>query len=406
MTQGGADERQNGSSGRAAPLSGIRVLSLEQAVAAPLCSQHLVDLGAEVIKIERPGAGDFARAYDTAVRGESAWFYWINRGKRSLALDLKHPRSAEILHRLLDRSDVFIQNLGPGAAERLGLGAETLRRQYPRLVICSISGYGPDGPYRDRRAYDALLQGETGVISLSGTPETPAKTGVSVADIATGMYSLSSILAALFRRATDGQGSIIESTLLDSLSQWVAPYVYGYLATGRQPKRYGARHANIVPYGLYATGGGEINVAVQNEREWVRFCEVLLQEPQLSGDPRYSSNERRVQNRSDLEPYIETRLTALPHDEVVRRLEAAGLPWGEYRDVAGLASHPQLVARGRILTAEVEGDPSVLAHPLNIEGLRHRAGRVPAVGEDTEAVLTEAGYPASDLEELRGSGAI
>ncbi|HTE86392.1 MAG TPA: CaiB/BaiF CoA-transferase family protein [Dehalococcoidia bacterium] len=393
------------SAGSRPPLMGIRVLAVEQAVAAPLCTQHLADLGAEVIKIERPGSGDFARAYDTAVAGESAWFYWLNRGKRSLALDIKNPRANEILTRLLARSDVFIQNLAPGAMERIGLGVASLREHYPRLVVCSISGYGSEGPYRDRKAYDALLQGETGVIALSGTEEAPAKTGVSVADIATGMYSLSSILAALYRRASDGGGALIETSLLDSLSQWVAPYLYGYLATGRQPKRLGARHSHIVPYGLYPTDGGEVNIAVQNEREWERFCRGVLAEPELETDPRYSSNERRTQQRTTLEPYIEAALKALPHEEVVRRLEAADLPWGEYRDIAALARHPQLLARGRLLPAERKGLPPVLAHPMNIDGLAPRAGCVPAVGEDTDAVLAESGYSPVEVAALRESGA-
>jgi itaconate CoA-transferase len=399
-------KEQSASTVERPPLAGVRVLSLEQAVAAPLCTQHLLDLGADVVKIERPEIGDFARAYDSAVDGESAWFYWINRGKRSLALDIKHASAGEILGRLLSQADVFIQNLGPGAANRIGLAPKTLRVRYPRLVICSISGYGPDGPYRDRKAYDALLQGETGVIALSGSPDEPVKTGVSVADIATGMYSLSSILAALYRRANDGEGAIIETSLLDSLSQWVAPYVYGYLATGRQPNRYGARHANIVPYGLYATGGGKVNVAVQNEREWVRFCEAVLREPELVTDSRYSSNERRVRERATLEPHIEATLSALSHEEVVERLESADLPWGDYRDVAGLACHPQLVARGRLLSPDVDGNPPVIAHPMNIEGVRHRAGRTPSVGGDTDAVLTEAGYSPAEIAALHSSGAV
>ncbi len=383
------------------------MLALEQAVAAPLCSQHLVDLGAEVIKIERPGAGDFARAYDSAVAGESAWFYWLNRGKRSLALDLKHPRAPELLDRLLAQSDVFIQNLGPGAAERLGLGPDRLRARFPRLIVCSISGYGPEGPYRERRAYDALLQGETGVTALSGSEDAPAKTGVSVADIATGMYSLAGILAALYRRSVDGAGAVVETSLFDSLGQWVAPYLYGYLATGRQPRRAGARHSNIVPYGLYATGGGgQINVAVQNEREWERFCTGVLNDPALAHDERFSSNERRLQRRAELEPMIEALLASLPHDEVVRRLEAADLPWGEYRDVAGFARHPQLAARGRLLPPEREGLPPVLAHPLNIDGVEHRAGAVPAVGADTDAILAELSYAPDDIVALHASGAL
>jgi itaconate CoA-transferase len=388
------------------PLAGVKVLALEQAVAAPLCTQHLADLGAEVVKIERPDGGDFARAYDSAVDGVSAWFYWLNRGKRSLTLDLKHSKAPEILARLLAESDVFIQNLGPGAAERTGLAAPLLRERYPQLIICSISGYGSVGPYRERKAYDALLQAETAVIAITGTEDEPAKTGVSVADIATGMYSLSSILAALYRRQLGGGGAIIETSLLDSLTEWVSPYLYGYMATGRQPKRLGARHAHILPYGLYATNGGEVNIAVQNEREWERFCRDVLREPDLAIDPRYSSNERRSQLRSELEPHIESVLKSIPHEEAVRRLDAADLPWGEYRDLAGLARHPQLLARDRFLEPEREGLPPVLAQPMNIDGLQQRAGHLPAAGEDSDSVLLNAGYSESEVAGFRRSGVL
>jgi crotonobetainyl-CoA:carnitine CoA-transferase CaiB-like acyl-CoA transferase len=391
---------------RPLPLAGVRVLALEQAVAAPLCTQHLSDLGADVVKIERPHTGDFARDYDSAIDGVSAWFYWLNRGKRSLTLDLKHPRAHEILASLLKISDVFIQNLGPGAAERAGLDALLLRERYPRLVICSISGYGPTGPFRERKAYDALLQAETAVLAITGTEDEPVKTGVSVADIATGMYSLSSILAALYRRATDGEGAMIETSLLDCLTEWVSPYLYGYMATGRQPKRLGARHAHIIPYGLYATAGGEVNIAVQNEREWERFCRVVLEEPELATDSRYSSNERRREQRSELEPRIESILRSIPHEEALRRLEAADLPWGEYRDLAALARHPQLIARERFLPPEREGLPPVLAQPMNIDGLPQRAGHLPSVGEDSDAVLCEAGYSESDVAAFRRSGVL
>lgn len=388
------------------PLKGVRVIALEQAVAGPLCTQHLHDLGAEIIKIERPGSGDFARAYDSSVGGESAWFYWLNRGKRSLALDIKHPEAQGILRRLLDRSNVFVQNLAPGSAERLDLGSAILRQRYPRLVVCNITGYGPGGPYRDKKAYDALLQGETGVMSLTGSPDDPARAGISVADIATGMYSFAGILAALYGRQQDGQGRAIEVSLFDSLSQWVSPALYGFLATGRLPARTGVRHSNIVPYGLYETADGtQVNLAVQNEREWERFCRGVLREPELAKDQRYHANERRVAHRTDLEPHIEQVLAHLPHDEVVRRLEDADIPWGEYRDVAGLAHHPQLQARERLLAA-AEGFPPVLAHPMNLDGMPQRVEGVPAVGADTEAILAESGFEPAEIEGLRRSGAL
>ncbi|MGI8551211.1 MAG: CaiB/BaiF CoA transferase family protein [Dehalococcoidia bacterium] len=392
--------------GLGAPLAGVRVLALEQAVAAPLCTQHLVDLGAEVIKIERPGGGDFARAYDSVIAGESAWFYWLNRGKRSLALDLKRPQAIDVLRRLLARADVFLQNLAPGAAARLGLGGEALRRDYPSLIVCAISGYGSDGPYRDRKAYDALLQGETGVMALTGLADAPAKAGISVADIATGMYSLSSILAALYRRRADGQGCLIECSLFDSLSQWVSAPLYGYLATGRQPQRVGMRHANIVPYGLFSTAEGtQMNLAVQNEREWKRFCRGVLREPDLADDPRYATNEARVARRAELEPRIEAVLAGLTHTELVRRLESADVPWGEYRDIEGLAAHPQLRERGRLLPPPSEGLPPVLAHPMNIEGLSQSARPVPSVGADTDAILAETGYTPDEIVALNATGA-
>ena len=400
-----ASEQSTHKTGRA-PLAGVRVLALEQAVAGPLCTQHLVDLGAQVIKIERPGSGEFASAYDTAVAGESACFYWLNRGKRSLALDIKRPESAPVLRRLLVRADVFLQNLAPGAAERVGLGSVRLRHEYPSLIVCNISGYGADGPYRDKKAYDALLQGETGVAALTGLPDAPAKAGVSVADIATGMYSLCSILAALYRRRGDGQGAAIDVSLFDSLSQWVAAPLYAYLATGRQPQRVGMRHATIVPYGLFQTADTkQVNLAVQNEREWERFCCTVLQQPELVHDPRYATNEQRLEHRADLEPWIERVLGSLTHAEIVRRLVAADVPWGEYRDIAGLAAHPQIHERDRLLPAVAEGLPPVLAHPMNIEGLMQAAAPVPAAGADTEAILEEIGCSAEETVALRAAAA-
>ena len=391
--------------GNRQPLAGVCVLAVEQAVAGPLCTQHLADLGAEVIKIERPGLGDFARAYDSTVGGESAWFYWLNRGKRSLALDLKQPGATGILRRLLARTDVLVQNLAPGAADRLGLGTGHLRQGYPALIVCAISGYGSDGPYRDRKAYDALLQGETGVMALSGLPDAPAKTGISVADIAAGMYSLTSVLAALYRRRGDGQGCAIEISLFDALTEWMSPALYAFLTTGAQPTRAGVRHSNIVPYGLFKTlGGRQIMLAVQNEREWQRFCQVVLERPDLAEDPRYAANERRTASRAVLEPLVEGILAGLDHEEVARRLEEADLAWGEYRDVAGLAAHPQLHERGRLLPQPAENLPPILAHPMNIEGLTQQVGSTPCVGADTDAILAELGYSDQERAELRAAG--
>jgi itaconate CoA-transferase len=410
MTErGDAHEGAGPAAGAGLPLRGVRVLALEQAVAAPLCTRHLADLGAEVVKVERTGEGDFARGYDTTVAGLSSWFVWLNAGKRSLSLDLKHPRGQEVARRLAARADIVVQNFAPGALDRLGLGVGDLHARYPRLIACSITGYGEDGPYRDRKAYDLLLQGEAGAISVTGTPDAPAKSGISVVDIAAGMYALSSILAALVRRAETGEGAAIRVSLFDSILEWM-----GALALqargGRPPLRAGDRHASIVPYGPYRCAHGQrVMLAIQNEREWARLCTDVLGRPEWVDDPRFCRNELRSLNRAVLEPLIEEALAGVPIDEAERRLDAAGIAFGRNRDVSEVYDHPQVVARGRMQTFDTPAGPVQFPRaPFNIEGLEAdaRTRAVPAVGQHTAEVLAELGYDAATVAELRREGAV
>src|SRR5919202_2414656 len=330
------------------PLEGITVVSLEHAVAAPFCTRQLADYGARVIKVERPGAGDFARGYDTTVRGLASYFVWLNRSQESLTLDLKRPEARRILHQLLTGADVFIQNLAPGATERLGFGAASLREEYPRLIICDVSGYGSSGPYRDKKAYDLLVQCETGVVAVTGTPETPAKVGISIADIAAGMYAYSSILAALLRRERTGEGAALEVSLFESLGEWMGFPAYYAMYGGREPPRSGALHASIAPYGPFECGDGEqIFLGVQNEREWERFCEAVLGRPEMAKDELYDDNSRRVENRKALEEEISALLAELSSDEALKRLERAGIANARMRTVREFIEHPQLAARDR-----------------------------------------------------------
>jgi crotonobetainyl-CoA:carnitine CoA-transferase CaiB-like acyl-CoA transferase len=369
------------------------VVAWEHAVAAPLATRHLADLGADVIKVERPGGGDFAREYDSAVKGLSAYFVWLNRGKRSVVLDLKESRGRRAFDALLDRADIFVHNQGPGAAERLGLSYSVLRTRNPRLIACAISGYGPDGPHRERKAYDLLLQGEAGVIALTGTPEAPAKVGISVADIASGVYAFSSILAALYARERSGQGAEIQISMLEALVEWVMPAAYVAEYAGRAPARAGARHNFIVPYGGYRVGeDSSVNLAVQNEGQWRRLCEGVLRRPELADDPRFATNELRLSNREELEPLIESALADDTRESAEARLVEADVPFGTINDLQDVLSHPQLAARGRwFAIPSPVGELRALHHPLNISGLSRPAGGVPALGQHTEEVLAELG---------------
>jgi crotonobetainyl-CoA:carnitine CoA-transferase CaiB-like acyl-CoA transferase len=390
------------------PLAGVKVVAFEQAVAAPLCTRHLADLGADVVKVERRGEGDFARDYDSAIHGTSTWFAWLNRRKRSLTLDMKHPGGREVAERLLARADVAVQNFAPGAFDRLGLGVTQLHERYPALIAASITGYGEDGPYRDRRAYDLLLQAETGVVSVSGTPEAAAKTGISVADIAGGMYAFSSILAALYRRQETGEGAAIRVSLFDSIMEWMSPLSL-MAAHGPHPKRAGARHASIVPYGPYPVAGGrEVVLAVQNEREWRRLCQQVLQRPDLAADARFAGNENRLRNREALELQIEAALSRFSVEEAEAALEAAQVPYARLNDVEEVLKHPQVLERGRLTRESLPGGASVdvLRAPFNIEGVEEAETAVPAVGQHTDEVLADLGYDASAIEALRASGAV
>ncbi|HEV2387807.1 MAG TPA: CaiB/BaiF CoA-transferase family protein [Candidatus Acidoferrales bacterium] len=374
------------------PLSGLRVVALEQAVAAPFCSRQFADLGADVVKVERPDGGDFARDYDDALHGLSAHFAWLNRGKRSITLDLKQPGDREILARLLERADVFVHNLAPGAVERLGFGYEALAERLPRLVWCGISGYGPDGPYRDKKAYDLLVQAESGVVSVTGSAEAPAKVGVSIADIAAGLYGFSSILAALLRRERTGRGDRVDISMLECLAEWMTPALYVWQGTGKAPARTGVRHNMIVPYGAYRCADGMVNFAVQNEREWQRFCEQALEMPELAGDERFRTNALRLENRAVLEAAIEARLGEFTRAEMLARLDRAGIANGALNDVAALAGHPQLAARHRwTQAASPAGAIPALVPPHNLRSAPALVGGVPALGEHNAEVLAELG---------------
>lgn len=385
------------------PLDGITVVTIEQAVAAPLATRHLADLGARVIKIERPEAGDFARGYDETVRGLSSNFVWLNRSKESVTLDLKHPRSGEILTRLVERADVFLQNLAPGAAARLGLSAETLLGRYPRLVVCEISGYGDSGPYRDKKAYDLLVQAEAGLLSITGTPETPAKTGISTADIAAGIYAYSGVLAALFERERTGKGSRVEVSMFEALCEWMTFPLYYRHFGGIPFKRSGPDHATIYPYGLFHAGDGKtLMLGIQNEREWKVFCERVLNHPELALDPRFESVSRRVENREALRQAIEAIFTPFTRPEVLALLDAAGIANSQMNDLEDVWNHPQLAARQRWrMVGTPAGDIPALLPPAMPGGAEPRLDPVPALGAHVDAVLTELGYSQSEIDLLR-----
>jgi crotonobetainyl-CoA:carnitine CoA-transferase CaiB-like acyl-CoA transferase len=390
------------------PLEGLRVVALEQAVAAPFCTRHLADLGADVVKIERPDGGDFGRRYDSVVKGLSSYFAWLNRGKRSLTLDVKSAGGQRLLGRLLERADVFIQNLGPGVADRLGLGATALRERYPRLIVCELSGYGSTGPYRDRKAFDLLLQGESGLISTTGTPDTPAKIGISIADISSGMYAFSSILAALYERERTGQGQTIETVMLDCLAEWMSAPAYYWIYGQRKLERAGWRHNIIVPYGPYRCGDGQyVNLAVQNEGQWRRLCAGVLGRADLADDPRFTTNESRVLHRTELEPLIEEILGQYDRPTAETRLAAADVPFGSLNEVDDLVEHPQLAARQRWLEVDSPVGPiRALAHPMNLEGMPQRTDPIPALGQHSVEIAAELGYTPEEIAILRSAGAI
>ena len=393
---------------RGAPLEGITVVSLEQAVAAPFATRQLADLGARVIKIERPEVGDFARSYDETVRGMSSHFVWLNRSKESLTLNLKEEGAREILSQLVEKADVFIQNLAPGAAGRLGFGSEDLREKHPRLVVCDVSGYGSSGPYRDKKAYDLLVQCETGLVSITGTPETPSKVGISVADIACGMYAYSGILTALFNRERTGEGAALEVSLFEALAEWMGFPAYYALYGGEEPRRNGASHTSIAPYGPFECGDGEtIFLGIQNEREWERFCKEVLESDALSEDDRFGNNSRRVENREALHREIEDVLKALPSDAVIERLEEAGIANARMRTVQDFLDHPQLESRDRWReVGSAVGPLRALLPPVTMEGVEPVMAPIPEVGGHTDKILEELGYGEEEVTSLRRESAI
>jgi crotonobetainyl-CoA:carnitine CoA-transferase CaiB-like acyl-CoA transferase len=394
------------------PLEGTTVVALEQAVAAPFATRQLADLGARVIKVERPGVGDFARSYDETVKGMSSHFVWLNRSKESLALDLKEDKAKEALHRLVAEADVFIQNLAPGGAARLGFGAEELRERHPRLVYCSVSGYGGTGPYRDKKAYDLLVQCEAGLVSITGTPETPSKVGISAADIAAGMYAYSGVLAALLRREHTGEGATLDVSMLESLGEWMGFPAYFSLHGGEEPKRSGASHAAIAPYGPFECGDGKIIfLGIQNEREWARFCEEVLERPAMSEDERFASNSERVAHRADLHAEIEGVFSRLTEEQAIERLEGASIANARTRTVGQFLDHPQLEARNRWReVGSPVGPLRALVPPAILTGTEPVMKPIPGIGEHTEEILSTLGKRPEDgtdgdgdLDEVRKS---
>jgi len=392
--------KDSASQGGVRPLDGITVVSLEHAIAAPFCTRQLADLGARVIKVERAGEGDFARHYDTRVAGLSSHFVWVNRSKESLALDLKSPAAREVMERLLAKADVFVQNLAPGAAARLGLGAERLHAWNRRLVVCDISGYGNDGPYRDRKAYDLLIQAEAGFLSVTGTDAEPAKAGASIADIAAGMYAYSSILAALLLRSRTGEGSHIDVSMLESLAEWMGyPLYYAYDGAA-PPPRLGAAHATIYPYGPFVAGDGRtVMLGLQNEREWQKFCEVVLEDAALASDPRFDSNAQRNAHREALHAVIVERFARLTSAQLRERLDRAQIANSDVNTMHDVWRHPQLAARGR--WSEV-GSPAgplpALRPPGANDRFDFRMDPIPRVGEHNRPILRELGFDDAFIE--------
>ncbi len=390
------------------PLDGITVVSLEHAIAAPFCTRQLADLGARVIKIERPVTGDFARNYDQRVKGMSSHFTWTNRSKESLCLDIKHPKAFEALMKLLARADVLVQNLAPGATERLGLSSEKLKELNPRLIVCDISGYGNDGPYRDKKAYDLLIQSEAGFLSVTGTKDTPSKAGNSIGDIAAGMYAYTNILSALILRGKTGVGSHIDVSMLEALGEWMGfPMYYAY-ENASPPARSGASHATIYPYGPFPVGDGNtIMLGLQNEREWLVFCEKVLKTPALAHDEMFALNFKRHENRVQLEKIIVDCFSKLNIKEVTDLLESSQIANARMNNMQDLWDHPQLSARHRWheVGSPIGPVPALLPPGVNNQ-YEYRMDAIPDIGEHSEAILTELGFDAHTIKELREAQAI
>jgi len=390
------------------PLDGITVVALEQAVAAPFATRQLADLGARIIKIERPEVGDFARDYDQTVNGLSAYFVWLNRSKESITLDVKHPHASEILARLIANSDVFIQNLAPGAAARLKLDATTLLARHPRLIVCDVSGYGDSGPYAHKKAYDLLIQSEAGLLSVTGTPETQTKVGVSLVDISAGMYAYSGILTALYQREKTGRGTRVEVTMFEALAEWMShPLNYTHFG-GTAPRRSGSDHATIVPYGRFKCGDGAyVMLGIQNEREWVKFCTGVLAMPELATDDRYNNNTKRNQSRAEVIALIEGVFSAMTAAQVVNKLDAADIANARINTPEEVWEHAQLKARDRWREIDSPaGRLPTLLPPTTMSGFEARLDAVPAIGEHTDRILSDIGYSAAEIARLRENQAV
>jgi itaconate CoA-transferase len=394
------------------PLDGITVVSLEHAIAAPFCTRQLADLGARVIKVERPGVGDFARAYDSRVQGLASHFVWANRSKESLTLDVKHEQAQTVLHQLLAQADVLVQNLAPGAAARLGLSYETLSPLYPRLIVCDISGYGDDpqrpGPYRDKKAYDLLIQSEAGFLSVTGTPDSPAKAGCSIADIAAGMYAYSGILSALLQRGKTGRGSRIDVSMLESMAEWMGFPMYYAFDGATPPPRAGAAHATIYPYGPFEAGDGRaVMLGLQNEREWTSFCTTVLQQPELASDPRFKANALRVAHREELQQIIHQTFQSLNAEQVIERLEQAQIANAHVNTMHDVWAHPQLQARERWTQVDTPAGPiAAMRPPAPHSDFEPRMDRIPALGEHSEGILASLGHSRETIAAWRQCGVI
>jgi len=389
------------------PLQGVTVVAVEQAVAGPFATRQLADLGARVIKIERPDGGDFARAYDVTVKGMASHFVWLNRSKESLTLDLKRPEAMRVIERLLENADVFLQNLAPGAIDRLGLGADALRRRYPRLIICNLSGYGTSGPYADKKAYDLIIQSEVGMLAVTGTEDTPSKVGVSIADISAGMYAYSGILTALLARKDSGEGTVVDVALIDTLGEWMSYAAYYTQYGGTPPPRSGASHATIAPYGSYRTCDGAIIIAVHNKVEWTEFCSRVLQQPALAEDPRFQTNVLRVQHREALTEAIEAALMHLPSAEVLRRLETASIANARVNSIDEYLQHPQLAARDCWREIESPSGPiRALVPPVRLQDVEPAMGAVPALGQHSRAILEQLQFDRDTIARWARDGVI
>lgn len=390
------------------PLDGITVVTLEHAIAAPFCTRQLADMGARVIKVERPGVGDFARAYDTRTRGMASHFVWTNRSKESLTLDVKHPQAGPILMRLLDTADVLVQNLAPGAAARLGLSYQALQEKFPRLIVVDISGYGANGPYRDKKAYDLLIQSESGFLSITGTPDEPAKAGCSIADIAAGTYAFSNVLGALIQRGKTGRGCYIDVSMLESMVEWMSYPLYYAIDGASPPPRAGAAHATIYPYGPFPAGDGKVvMLGLQNEREWQLFCARVLERPALADDVRFASNAARNAGREALREIIVGVFVTMTAEQVIARLDAAQIANARLNDMQDLWSHAQLQARERWVEVDSPAGPlPALLPPGTPDTYTPRMDAVPALGQHTDAILTELGFDATAIAALREQDAI